>query len=180
MEVFEWASTIMAVLASLIILSITLLVSYNALSRWWMGQTVPGSNQVVEAGLVWLTFLGAAWILRRDGHVKVDVLYMVLPDRIVRYLWYLGMILAALATAGMVYFSAVEVLKQFESGRRVYGQIAFERWIIMWMIPFGFAMLALEFLLVLLKGPENRDVLGQQKLFGLGKESTSSGDGDGS
>lgn len=33
---------------------------------------------VVEVGeyiLVWLTFLGAAWILREEGHVKVDILY---------------------------------------------------------------------------------------------------------
>jgi TRAP-type C4-dicarboxylate transport system permease small subunit len=164
---FEWTSTLLAILASLLILFVTLLVSYNALSRWWLGESVPGTIELVEYGLVWITFLGAAWILRRDGHVKVDVLYMVLPDSVVRYLWYGAMVVAAVATVFMAYYSGMEVYSDYDRGRRLIRQLVFQRWWISIIIPIGFSMLTVEFLVLLLKGPESQNVLDQEKLIDL-------------
>lgn len=164
---FEWTSTVLAILASLLILSITVLVSYNALSRWWLGKSVSGTIELVEYGLVWITFLGAAWILRRDGHVKVDVLYMVLPDSVVRYLWYGAMGIAAVTTVFMAYYSGHEVYADYVQGSRLIRQLVFQSWWVTLIIPIGFTMLTVEFLILLVKGPGSQNVLGKEKLVDL-------------
>ncbi|PON17846.1 hypothetical protein C2W62_11000 [Candidatus Entotheonella serta] len=59
-------------MAGVILLMITFLVTGSALVRY-MGFRAPiWILQYTEYILLWLTFLGAAWLLREEGHIRID------------------------------------------------------------------------------------------------------------
>jgi len=58
-----------------LIFGMMLIVSLEVVMRYILHRPQIWVVEVGEYILVWLTFLGAAWILRDEGHVKVDILY---------------------------------------------------------------------------------------------------------
>ena len=90
-------------------LAMVLIGAYNAVARYlgrFIGRDL-SSNTYVEAqwylfSLVFL--LGAAWALKRDGHVRVDVLYGRLPARARAWIDVLGTVLFLLPFCALMLF----------------------------------------------------------------------------
>jgi len=57
-------------------------VSFAVIFRYITGHALAGVVTISELLLVWITFLGAAWVLKIDGHVKVDIVYERLNPRV--------------------------------------------------------------------------------------------------
>lgn len=66
---FDFIIEGMAVLAGVILLGITFLVTGAALVRYLGFRAPIWTLQYTEYGLLWSTFLGAAWLLREGGHI---------------------------------------------------------------------------------------------------------------
>ena len=64
----------MAVLAGLLLLFITFSISYGIFTRALGFQSPVWTIQFNEYSLLWMTFLGSAWVLNRRKHVAVDVI----------------------------------------------------------------------------------------------------------
>ena len=67
-------------------LAMVLLGAFNALARWlgrFVGRDLSSNAYIEEQWYLFslLFLLGAAWVLREDRHVRVDVLYCRLSDR---------------------------------------------------------------------------------------------------
>ncbi len=50
-----------------------LLVCADVISRYLLNKPVTGASEITEMSMLWLTFLGSAWVLQREGHVNVDM-----------------------------------------------------------------------------------------------------------
>ncbi len=70
-----------AALAGVLIVCIMLLTSADVLMRKFLFMPIKGSIEISEYFMIWITFLGAAWVLKQEGHVKVDVLLTSLKPR---------------------------------------------------------------------------------------------------
>ena len=64
----------MTVLAGLFLLFITFSISYSIFTRAAGLPSPVWTVQFNEYSLLWMTFLGTAWVLSRRKHVAVDVL----------------------------------------------------------------------------------------------------------
>jgi C4-dicarboxylate transporter, DctQ subunit len=72
--IFDRILDITFVLVSVLIFFIMLFVSLEIVSRVILGKSIYGVVDLTEIALLWITFLGAAWVLKRDKHVKIEVI----------------------------------------------------------------------------------------------------------
>ena len=76
---FERVAAVLAAVAGGLILAMSLWITYDVLSRYFFDVASPWSFDLSEYSLVWITFLGAPWVLLQDRHVRIEILVDVLP-----------------------------------------------------------------------------------------------------
>jgi len=64
----------MIFLAGLILVFIMLSVCMDVIMRYFINRPQIWVTEVIECLLLYITFLGSAWLLREEGHISVDVL----------------------------------------------------------------------------------------------------------
>ena len=72
--IFDKILTAFMVLACAFVLLNTLAVTVDVILRYSLGITWTGLFEITEYSLLWITFLSTAWILRIDGHIRVDLI----------------------------------------------------------------------------------------------------------
>lgn len=66
--------TAMMVLGAAIILIDMLAVSVDVILRYTLGITYTGLFELMEYSLLWITFLATAWLLKINGHIRLDLI----------------------------------------------------------------------------------------------------------
>lgn len=62
-----------AILAAVILAFVVIAVSFEIAMRYFLNRPQVWVVEIVEYCLLFVTFLGAAWVLKREGHVKMDI-----------------------------------------------------------------------------------------------------------
>lgn len=95
----------------------TILVFLQVLSRYLFNTPLGWSEEVARFAFVWLSFLGAAFLVRADGHIRVSLLVDQLPDA--------GWIVArVIQYAGALLCMAIFVIGGLDLTRAEWSQIA--------------------------------------------------------
>lgn len=76
---FEKIAAVLAMAAGGLILAMSLWITYDVLARYFLDIASPWSFDLSEYSLVWITFLGAPWVLMQDRHVRIEILVDALP-----------------------------------------------------------------------------------------------------
>ena len=71
--VFDKIITAMMVIGAALIIIDMLAVSTDVIVRYVVGVTYTGLFELTEYSLLWMTFLATAWLLKSDGHIKLDL-----------------------------------------------------------------------------------------------------------
>ncbi len=71
---FEQAISALAVLSGILVVFIMITITLDVVSRSIINRPIVWAIEVSEICLIGITFLGAAWVLRREAHVKMDIL----------------------------------------------------------------------------------------------------------
>ena len=69
---FDLAIGVLFVLAGVLIMFVMLATSTDVTMRYFLNRPIVWLMEVSEAILVYITFLGCAWVLKRDAHVRID------------------------------------------------------------------------------------------------------------
>lgn len=72
----------MAFLAAFMLIFVMLLVCAEVVMRYFLRKPIAWELEVTEYLLIFITFLVAAWVLKREGHVKVDIFVNLVKPRI--------------------------------------------------------------------------------------------------
>src|ERR1700704_3304216 len=92
---------VLALLASFLLLTMTLLIGADVLLRNVGLGGIPPSNELSEDIIYLMTLLAAPGLLRRGQHIRVDILLRLVPDRIG---WVLEWISDAIGLICCLYF----------------------------------------------------------------------------
>ena len=68
------AITAMMALGAAIIIIDMLAVSVDVILRYSIGFTYTGLFELTEYSLLWITFLATAWLLKINGHIRLDLI----------------------------------------------------------------------------------------------------------
>ncbi|MFO1361802.1 MAG: TRAP transporter small permease [Burkholderiales bacterium] len=103
-------------------------------------------SETTEYALLYVTFLGAAWLQREHGHVAVDLLTNALSERWRRYLSIVSSVLGVAIGVVFTWFGTTATLNAFLRGAHKPTVLEFPTWIVLAVIPVGGVVLGLRFL----------------------------------
>jgi len=138
--------TACGVLAAVIVAALAGCVALEVVMRYFFGAPTRWVIEFSEYALLWLAFLAGAWILRAEGHVRVEMLTEALSPAWRRRLHVVTSWLGAAACAVFCWASTAYVLRIRESGEMLFKSVPLEKWTVMAVMPPGLALLAIEFL----------------------------------
>jgi C4-dicarboxylate transporter, DctQ subunit len=145
----RWLTRVENLLAALGILVMLLIVGAVCIEivlRTFFARPQVWVIEFTEYGLLYITFLGTAWLLRQDGHVSVDLLTNALDREWRRRL---ALVSAAVGSAVSMVLTVFGVIITVDAQRRgVYKPtiLEFPTWIVLLVIPLGASLLTARFL----------------------------------
>lgn len=141
----------LAVLGGAIVLMIAVLVTIAVLSRYYFGKPMAWSIEIIEYSLLYLTFMGGAWLLRENGHVRIDILIRRLPEKLQRAVNIIPDIIGIIISLCLVWSGAKITLESYHAGTVLYKFLGVPRYLIFWVIPFGSLLLLIQFIKLFFK-----------------------------
>ena len=145
----DWLAQASALLIVLMMLSVV----YDVLARLVFRAPTLWVIDVNEYLLVYATFVPAAWILLRDGHVKVELVVQRFGPRgrlvMDRFANFAGLVYCVI----LAWQGFVVTWQAYVTGYRFSTALAAPQWPIYAIIPLGAAWLGLAFLFKLLTPP---------------------------
>lgn len=133
-------------LASAILMAMMLITVGKIFLRAVFNIGVLGIDQISGIMMVYMTFIGAAWVLRSDGHVMVDLLTTSVSSSTRRSLNIIASLVAAVVCFAMTYFACNAIGLSLRRGVMVAAEFEIPRAINLLAIPIGCALLGIEFL----------------------------------
>lgn len=141
----------LAYLAGIIILALTFVVTGAALMRY-MGFRAPiWTLQYTEYGLLWFTFLGAAWLLREEGHIKIDTIISRLYAKTRRKVEIIDDILGFIVSIAIFWFGTLHTIDLYQRGIMEVKGVTVLKFPIFLIIPLGGLALSIQFVRNFLK-----------------------------
>lgn len=144
-KVVDLVTDVFAVLAAILPLLVALSVSYSVTLRYLHFEPPIWILQFTEYALLWITFLGAPWVLRMDGHVRIDTFVMMFRPGVRRALNLLVALAGTSVCLVIVWFGAEKTLDLYRRGIMDVKGISVPEYPLFVIIPLGSALLALQF-----------------------------------
>jgi len=145
-RVFDRIVDVMAVLASIILVLMMLATVLKITLRAGFNHGMLGVDQLSGVMMVYMTFLGAAWVLRNEGHVMVDLVTSTVGPRTRRMLNIIASLIGALVCFVMTYYAINAIGLSLKRGVVVAAELEIPRAINLAPIPLGCLLLGIEFL----------------------------------
>lgn len=122
-NLFDRVLNIKASIAMALIMFQVLGITYDVVCRYFFDRPMHGIVSLTEWSLVYITFLGFAWLQREDGHVKMDILTNVLNPKMKIIFNILGNMAGIIVSIIFIYFGFVVVRNQWAIGLVDYFKI---------------------------------------------------------
>lgn len=137
---------VFGVLAGIVIVAIMVAISVKVVFRYFLLARLMGVDEIAESALLYISFLGAAWLLRREGHVSIDILFIRLKKRTQAILTVITSIIAALMSMILVYSGTMATIDTWQRGVVTPTILEIPKAAILCIIPLGSALLVIQFL----------------------------------
>lgn len=132
-----------------------------------MGTFVPSAIDFAGFSMGASAFLGLAYTLRQDGHIRVRLVIERLPPGPRRYMEIASLVIATAMVGYFAYFSCWLLWKTVEFGEYTLGIVTIPKWIPMVAMPVGVVILFVAFVEELVSVVRGRDpsyeVLGEAR-----------------
>lgn len=136
----------LAVLGAVLIIIAMLIVTLEVVMRYLLHNPQVWVVETTEYILVWFTFLGAAWILKQEGHVKVEILLSRLSPRTQAVLGIITSIIGAALCSILVVYGTQVVWDSFQKNILLPTMLQLPRAPLFIIIPIGSFLLVIQFL----------------------------------
>jgi len=132
--------------AGVLLMLIMLLVSYLVLMRYFLGRPPGWVVEICQYMIFVLTFLGAPWLLRRRGHVAVDIVLACLNQKANSIIAIFTSSVGMMISFFLAWYAARSTWQHFIEDIPVIEILRIPKALLLAFIPVSFLLLALEFL----------------------------------
>lgn len=80
-NIFDRILNLMALLAVILLIFLMVSVTYEIVIRYFLNSTTMGLFEFWTYSVLYITFLSAAWVLKGEGHVEMDIMVKRLKPR---------------------------------------------------------------------------------------------------
>jgi C4-dicarboxylate transporter, DctQ subunit len=136
---------LLSLLAGLILVFITLSIGYSILTRAIGIRGIVWVVQFNEYALLWMTFLGTAWLVSRDKHVSVHIILERIGKKGRRIFFMIHALTGAFLCGAFCIFTALTALEKIERNVIDVQAVDLPIGYVLAVIPVGFFLLFLQF-----------------------------------
>ena len=137
---------ITAILAGILVIGSMLIPCGQVVSRYFVGRPLGWVIEINEYILLYVTFLVAPWILKAEGHVKIEIVVGRLGPRTRLGLNIFTSIIAAIVCFILAFYGTKVTWGQLLSGYYAPTILEPPKFIFTAIIPFGSFLLFIQFL----------------------------------
>ena len=141
----DWVNERLGWFAKILVLISALVSAGNAMVRYAFDLSSNGWLEVQWYMFACIVMLGASYTLKRNEHVRVDIVYMNLSERKQIWVDIIGTVVFLLPTCAVLAWLAWPFFMQSFDIRESSGNAGgLPRWPIKFVLPLGFALVALQ------------------------------------
>lgn len=142
---FDRVLNLMFYIASGISLVIFFSVCTELFMRNFLNRPQIWSVEVTEYSMLYITFLGAAWLLREEGHVSLDVVDVLVKPRTRALLNSATSIIGLIVCLVLLFFGTWSTWIHYEQGLETFSAMELLKWPFLLVIPLGSLLLVIQF-----------------------------------
>jgi C4-dicarboxylate transporter DctQ subunit len=143
-NIIDGIENIFAAFAALLVISAMVAVSFDVIIRLIFINPITGVSEYTEFALLFIPMLGAAWLLRIDGHVNIDMVTNYLSPGYFNFVSGMTSAVGTIVCGVITFLGAWCTWDNFQRGILTAGVVAIPRWILLIVIPVGFFLLGIE------------------------------------
>ena len=145
-QIFDWVIDISAFAGAVIVLYVALTIGANVLGRYVFESPLKWALPTTEYSLLYLTFLAAPVVLRREGHVRMTAITERLGGQARLWFYIVGSFISSGVCGVMAWQAFEKTWGEFQRGAVLLSGIEVPRAGVTWIITYGFILLGLQFL----------------------------------
>ena len=145
LRVYDGLVTLMAVMAGVLLVWLMVSVVVSVLMRNLGIQPYAWLFTSAEYALLYMTMLGAPWLVREKGHVHIELVTAALPPRVRRLVSRLGALACVLVCVVLAWKGADLFLTNIARNDFDVRAYFYPRWLLTITFPLAFGVMALEF-----------------------------------
>lgn len=138
---------LMVIIAAGMVIFMMIAVSCSVMMRYFLNRPIVWIVEISSYLMLYITFLGTAWLLRRDGHVEIDLFISRLRPKTQRVLKSLTSIGGAVVGFILSWKGFLVAMDYYTRGVTVMGILNTPQFLLMAIIPIGGFLLLVEFVL---------------------------------
>ena len=112
--------------------------------RYSINRPITWVFEATEYSLLYITFLGTAWLLKKEGHVKLDLLLNMLKPKTRTFLNIITSILLALVCLLLTWYGTASTIDHFQRGVTSVKYYEPPIFIFLMIIPIGGLLLFIQ------------------------------------
>jgi len=132
-------------LSGILIAYVLLIMSLDVIMRFFFNRPMVWQSDITIYIMVYITFLGTAWLLKKGGHVSIDMLVERLDPPSRAILGIFSSIIGIITTLILTWYGVITVIETFQAGSFYFAQIYIPRFLILGIIPLGSCLLFIQF-----------------------------------
>jgi TRAP-type C4-dicarboxylate transport system permease small subunit len=138
--------TTLTVIAGVLCILLMLGISTEVVTRYFLNTPILGMLEASEMAMLYIAFLSAAWVLKQEGHVNMDLINSYLRPRALGILnTFLSIIGAAIALV-LLWYGTKVTIGVFQEGTNMPGNMDINMGYQIVIIPLGSLLLFIQFL----------------------------------
>lgn len=117
-------------------LSVILVVS-EILSRRFLSYSMVGSDEIAAYAVIWSVFFTASMAVKRNAHVRIDVIFTLLSPGVARYVDAVGTVFSIMFTAYLTWSGFCLVRESWMLGEVTMTMLRLPLWVPHLIVPIG-------------------------------------------
>lgn len=142
---FDWVIDSMAFVAGTILCSTVFIECLEIIMRYFVEKPQVWTVDVTEYILFLVAFLGAPWLLKKGGHVGVDIVVERLSWRTRTYFNILAAAIGIFVSGVISWIALAETWASYQSGILVIKTLSVQKYYFLFFISLGYFLLLIEF-----------------------------------
>ena len=145
-QLYDGCIAAMAVMSGLTIMLAMTLVVIDVAGRFFASAPIAWVNEWTEHLMVFIPFLGMAWLVRRaEGHIRIDLVANALQPRAQAWLGIWVALLCIGTCAFTSYYAGIEAWKNYARGINTIGIYPVPKWPLIGVVSLAMGLCAIEF-----------------------------------
>ncbi len=143
--IFDRLIEILAIFTAALIVFLMLMICVEVSMRYLLNRPITGIIEIAEYCLLFITFLPAVWVLKKEGHVAIDIVLSMCKPRTRDMVNAVNSAICAVMSIILAWFGIRVTWEQFAFDVHFSTALMPPAYIIVAVVPFIYLLLIIQF-----------------------------------